>query len=97
MQQSETYVASYEPGLAYKHEAHSSGVSWAAVLGGAFVTAALSVTLLALGTGLGLSSVSPWANSGASAPVVGVAAIAWMFVLQIISGSARTSLVDLVS
>ena len=40
------------------NESHSSGVSWAAVIGGAFVTAALSLILLALGTGLGFSSVS---------------------------------------
>jgi len=48
--------------MAGKNESSSSGVSWAAVIGGAFVAAALSLILLALGTGLGLSSVSPWSN-----------------------------------
>ena len=38
-----------------RNEAHASGVSWSAVIGGAVVTAALSVILLSLGTGLGLS------------------------------------------
>src|ERR1035441_10931972 len=57
------------------HESHSSGVSWAAVIGGAFVTAALSLILLALGTGFGFSSVSPWSNVGASASTVGTSAI----------------------
>ncbi len=42
-----------------RNEAHTSGVSWAAVIGGAFVAAALSLALLALGTGIGLSAVSP--------------------------------------
>lgn len=42
------------------NEAHSSGVSWSAVIAGAAVTAALSLILLALGAGLGLSSVSPY-------------------------------------
>jgi hypothetical protein len=42
-----------------KSEAYSSGVSWPAVIGGAFVAASLSLILLTLGTGLGLSSVSP--------------------------------------
>ncbi len=68
-------------------EAHSSGVSWAAVIAGAFVTAALSVILLALGAGVGLSSVSPWSNIGASASAIGSAAIVWLIVMQIISSA----------
>ena len=68
-------------------ESHSSGVSWAAVIGGAFVTAALSLILLALGTGLGFSSVSPWSNVGASASTVGTAAIVWLILMQIMSSS----------
>jgi hypothetical protein len=39
-----------------------SGVSWASVLAGAFVSAAVSLALLALGAGLGLASVSPWSG-----------------------------------
>ena len=50
-----------------KNEAYSAGISWPAVIGGAFVSAALSLILLTLGTGLGLSSVSPWSNLGALA------------------------------
>src|SRR5579862_9498604 len=69
------------------NESRSSAVSWAAVIGGAFVAAALSVTLLALGTGLGLSSVSPWTNAGASAGAVGVATIIWLIVMQIVASS----------
>ena len=68
-------------------EAQASGVSWPAVIGGAFVTAALSLILLALGTGLGLASVSPWANVGASAATVSVAAIIWLIAMQIISAA----------
>jgi len=70
-----------------KNEAHSSGVSWAAVIAGAFVAAALSLILLALGTGLGLSSVSPWSNAGASTSTVGKAAIVWLIVMQIIASA----------
>src|SRR6202140_5832206 len=70
-----------------KNEAHSSGVSWAAVIGGAFVAAALSLILLTLGTGLGLSSVSPWSGVGASASTVGMVAIFWLILMQIISSS----------
>lgn len=68
-------------------EAHSSGVSWPAVLAGAFVAAALSLILLALGTGLGLSSVSPWSGTGASASTIGSAAIVWLILMQVMSCS----------
>jgi hypothetical protein len=69
------------------NEAHSSGVSWAAVIAGAFVTAALSLILLALGAGLGLSSVSPYSNSGASASTIGKSTIIWLIVMEILSAS----------
>jgi hypothetical protein len=65
--------------------ADSSGVSWGAVIGGAFVGAAFSLILLALGAGLGLSVVSPWSNVGASALSVGVAAIVWLMVIEIVA------------
>jgi hypothetical protein len=68
-------------------ESHSSGVSWAAVIGGAFVTAAFSLILLSLGTGLGLASVSPWANAGASASTIGAAAIVWLIMMQLIASA----------
>jgi hypothetical protein len=69
------------------NEAQGSGVSWPAVLAGAFVAAALSLILLALGAGLGLSSVSPWSNVGASASTIGTAAILWLILMQVISAS----------
>jgi hypothetical protein len=56
--------------FAVTNDSNASGVSWAAVVAGAFVAAALSLMLLALGTGIGFSAVSPWANSGVSAPTV---------------------------
>jgi hypothetical protein len=68
-------------------EANSSGVSWAAVIGGAFVAATLSLILLALGTGIGFSAVSPWTNAGASASTIGGGAIVWLILMQIISAS----------
>jgi hypothetical protein len=70
---------------AIPEEALSSGVSWAAVAGGSAVIAAMSVTLLALGAGLGFASISPWANEGASAATVGAGAILWLIVAQIIA------------
>lgn len=66
-------------------EAHSSGVSWGAVIGGAFVSAAFALILLALGAGLGLSSVSPWSNVGASATTFGTIAIIWLLLIEVLA------------
>src|SRR5665213_1843130 len=68
-------------------EAHSSGVSWGAVIGGAFVAAATYLILLALGAGFGLSAISPWSNAGASASTVGAAAIVWLIVIEILASA----------
>src|SRR5665647_3120931 len=51
------------------------------------VTVAMSLILLALGTGFGLAAVSPWYDTGASAATVGRAAIGWLILMQIISSS----------
>src|SRR3984885_8599481 len=69
------------------NEAHSSGVSWSAVIAGAAVTAALSLILLALGAGLGLSAVSPYSDSGVSASTFGTSAIIWLIVMEMLSAS----------
>lgn len=78
----ETTLSTAQP-----NEAHASGVSWPAVFAGAVVTAALSLILLALGAGLGLSSVSPWADVGASASTIKTSAIIWLIFAEIF-GSA---------
>jgi hypothetical protein len=65
-------------------EANSSGVSWSAVFGGAFVTAALFLILLSLGAGLGLSSTSIWSNTDASASRIGTASILWLIFAELV-------------
>lgn len=81
------YIESRPERLTPRSEAHSSGVSWGAVIGGAFVAAAFYMILLALGAGLGLSAVSPWSNVGASASTVGTLAIIWLIFIEIIASS----------
>jgi len=81
------FVASHESTHTPISHVHSAGVSWPAVMGGAFVTAATSLILLSLGTGLGLSSISPWANTGASASTIGTAAIVWVIMMQLIASA----------
>jgi len=61
----------------------ASGVSWGAILAGAFAAAALSFILVILGFGLGFSSVSPWSGSGLSAQTIGYSTIVWIAFTQI--------------
>ncbi len=66
----------------------SSAVSWGAILGGAVVSAAVSLMLLTAGAGLGFTSVSPWTNAGATATTFGVVALAWLAAVQLIAAGA---------
>jgi hypothetical protein len=68
-------------------EAHSSGVSWGAVIGGAFVASAFYLVLLALGAGFGLSAISPWSNVGVSASTVGALGIVWLIFIEIVASA----------
>lgn len=61
-------------------------VSWGAVFAGAFAMAAFSLILLMLGTGLGLTSISPWPSSGVHAKTFGGAVVIWVIVTQIMAG-----------
>jgi hypothetical protein len=81
------HVESRSEALYFNQEAQASGVSWGAVIGGAFVAAALYLILLALGAGLGLSAVSPWSNAGLSASAIGTGAIIWLIVIEIIASA----------
>jgi hypothetical protein len=63
----------------------STAVSWAAIVAGAVTAIAITIVLLVLGTGVGLSMVSPWYNAGASAATVGVSAVVGLVVVQWIS------------
>src|SRR5664279_5772879 len=63
----------------------ASAVSWGAIVAGGAAMAALSLILLMLGTGLGLSSVSPWAHNGIGAATFGVSTILWVTFTQLIA------------
>jgi hypothetical protein len=60
-------------------------VSWGAVLAGAAAAAAFSLILLVLGSGLGLTALSPWGDRSGSAAKFGFAAIVWVMVTQIMA------------
>ncbi|TIN78219.1 MAG: hypothetical protein E5Y29_15585, partial [Mesorhizobium sp.] len=47
-------------------ESSSTAVSWGPIIAGAFAASTLTFILMLLGSGLGLTMVSPWSGSGAS-------------------------------
>lgn len=63
------------------------GVSWASVAAGAVVAAAVSLALLALGAGLGLSSISPWSDAGVSASTFKVSAGIYLVLVAVMSSA----------
>lgn len=66
-------------------ESAFSAVRWSAIAGGAFAAAALSLLLVTLGSGIGLSSVSPWADNSASVTAFTAGAAVWLIVVQWLS------------
>lgn len=64
------------------NESSKSAASWPAIIAGAVVATAVSVLLLALGSGLGLISASPWPDSGASAGALTALAAVWFIAVQ---------------
>ncbi len=65
----------------------ASAVSWGAIFAGAVGAAALALILTMLGTGLGMSSVSPWSYSGVSAKAFGIGAILWLTLTQLLASA----------
>jgi hypothetical protein len=66
-------------------ESSVSAVSWAAIIAGAFVAGAVSLMLLALGSGIGFAITSPWGNRGASATAFTAGAAVWLIIVQWLS------------
>jgi hypothetical protein len=69
-------------------ESSRSAVAWAAIICGAVVAASTSLILIALGSGFGLASVSPWAEAGVSPTTFAVATAIWLIVTQWIASAA---------
>ena len=69
------------------NEASASAVSWPAIFAGAFAALALTVVLTSLGSGLGLTTISAWPNSGASATTFTISAGVGIIVIQWLSGA----------
>jgi hypothetical protein len=68
-------------------EAKTSAVTWAAILAGAVVAAAVSLILVLLATGMDLASMSPWPSSGASATSMVVMTAIAVLIIQWLSAA----------
>jgi hypothetical protein len=64
-----------------------SAASWPSIIAGAFVAAASTVILVALGSGIGFASISPWPDRGASVTSFAVTTAIWLIVTQWISAA----------
>jgi putative Mn2+ efflux pump MntP len=62
-----------------------SAASWPAIIAGAFVAASVSLVLLALGSGLGFASISPWPGRGVTATTFAVTTAIWLIAMQWVS------------
>jgi hypothetical protein len=64
-----------------------SGLSLRAIVGGAIAATAVTLLLTALGAGLGLSSLSPWSNAGASATTFKVGSGVYLCCVAVMSSA----------
>ena len=66
-------------------ESSTTAVSWGPIIAGAFAASTLTFILMLLGSGLGLSMVSPWSGSGASVTTFAVSTAIWLIIVQWLS------------
>jgi len=75
----------YADGAAAPASPSTSAASWPAIIAGAFVAAAVSLILLALGSGLGFASISPWPGRGVTATTFAATTAIWLILTQWVS------------
>jgi hypothetical protein len=68
-------------------ESSVPALAWGPVIGGAVAASSISVLLLLLGAGVGLTMVSPWAGESASFTTVSITAAIWFVVVQWLSSA----------
>jgi hypothetical protein len=75
----------YADGAAASASPSTSAASWPAIIAGAFVAAAVTLILLALGSGLGFASISPWPGKGVTATTFAATTAIWLILTQWVS------------
>lgn len=68
-------------------ESNVPALAWGPVIGGATAASAITLILLLLGSGVGLTMVSPWSGESASFTTVSVTAAIWFVIVQWLSSA----------
>jgi hypothetical protein len=68
-------------------ESSKSAIAWGPIIGGAVTATGITLILLLLGSGLGLTMISPWSGESSSAATVGFSAAIWLVVVQWLSSA----------
>ena len=68
-------------------ESSKPAIAWGPIIGGAVAATGITLILLLLGSGVGLTMVSPWSGESSSAATVGVTAAIWLVVVQWLSSA----------
>lgn len=68
-------------------ESNVPALTWGPVIGGATAACAITLILLLLGSGVGLTMVSPWSGESASFTTVSVTAAIWFVIVQWLSSA----------
>lgn len=66
-------------------ESSKPAVSWGPIIAGAFAASTVTVILMLLGSGLGLTMVSPWSGQGASITTIAASTAVWLIIVQWLS------------
>jgi hypothetical protein len=68
-------------------ESSSSAVSWGPIIAGTLAATAVTLIFILIGSGLGLTMVSPWSHDSSSLTTVGASAAIWLIVVQWVSAA----------
>lgn len=68
-------------------ESASSAVSWGPIIAGAFAASTLTFVLMLVGSGLGLTMVSPWSGENVSVATFAVSTGIWLVLVQWLSSA----------
>lgn len=68
-------------------ESSQTAMSWGPIIGGAIAATGITLILLLVGSGFGLTMVSPWSGESSSAATLGVTAAIWLIVVQWLSSA----------
>lgn len=75
------------PAEALAVESSKPAIVWGPIIGGGLAATGITLILLLLGSGVGVTMVSPWSGQSSSATTIGVTAAIWLVVVQWLSSA----------